>query len=302
MILKKTKKQNLIKENYAEARRLAMLLTVWQIPNIVTNLAAALANRSMVLWMEFIETLTIVLPALLLVAVVLFLRKDLKYQFNYGTGKIEAFTALIIEIFDIGGLLLIIILSIMNLAHAQEEYKSLLFAIVMEAIGVVVTAVIQFRLKRIIERRNNKIAETFYISIRKELFFGIISMVTLVVSIFDKHTFWSLYLSPIVCLVLTVPFFIMVCHHILFSARDLLDETLEEDLQLKILKILSEFFEEYTEIGDVRSRRSGEIIFIEIPLVFDEHRTFGEIQGVCRRMENRLKEEIGPCDVDIVIQ
>lgn len=288
-------------DELAEKRHLAMFASVWQIPQLVTTFLAAMANRSTVLWMEFIQTLSIVLPALLLISIFYYLRKNLRFRYNYGTGKIEALTALTVEVFDIIGLLLIIVLGIRNLVRPAVANHNYLFAISMETVGLAITPVIMIRLKNAMKIRSGKISETFYLSLKKELLFGIVTMVTLIVSFFEENTIWSRYLSPIVCLVLSVPFFFIVGHHILNSARDLLDETLEEEMQLKILKILSEFYNEYTALDDVRSRRSGEQIFIDIRLKFEDGRTYGELLEISQKMENRLKEEIGSCEVNIVI-
>lgn len=290
-----------VTDELAEKRRLAMLVAIWQLPQLVTTFMAAMANRSAVLWMEFIETLSILLPSLMLISIFFFLRKKLQFRFNYGTGKIEALTALTLEIFDIIGLLLIIALGIRNLVRPAGTEHNFVFAIIMQTVGLAITPFILIRLKKAMQVRSGKISKTFYLSLKKELLYGIVTMITLIVTFFEEDTIWSRYLSPIVCLVMSIPFFFVVGHHILHSSRDLLDETLEEDQQLKILKILSEFYNEYTALDDVRSRQSGEQIFIDIRLQFEDERTYCELREISQKMEKRLKEEIGECEVNIVI-
>ena len=51
-----------------------------------------------------------------------------------------------------------------------------------------------------------------------------------------------------------------------------LDKTLDEELQMVIVRHLAQYFNEYTELHGVRSRRSGSNVYIEIFLEFDGER------------------------------
>ena len=90
-----------------EEQRLALLLIVRRIPKFITSFVAAVVSGSMAVWLEFMENVSILIPGVLIAVLSGAMKHNLKYQFNYGTGKLEALTAFACEIFDIAGLLCI---------------------------------------------------------------------------------------------------------------------------------------------------------------------------------------------------
>ena len=62
------------------------------------------------------------------------------------------------------------------------------------------------------------------------------------------------------------------------SCYDLLDGTLEEGDQLKITRELVTHFDRYDMLYGVRSRRSGNRIFIDIFLGFDPDKRVGDVE------------------------
>ena len=66
----------------------------------------------MVMWLEFIEQVSIILPGFILAFLSFQMKKSLKFHFNYGTGKIEAIGAMSCEMFDIAGLCCVVFFSV----------------------------------------------------------------------------------------------------------------------------------------------------------------------------------------------
>lgn len=117
-------------------------------------------------------------------------------------------------------------------------------------------------------------------------------ILTLVLSGVLGKARWAMYLDPAASLFL--------CLFMLASARDvvrrsvqgLTDKALEETLQLRIIKVLTEHFEDWTELHGIRSRRSGPTVYIELFLGFDPDLTMGRAQGIMDAMRERLEREI----------
>jgi cation diffusion facilitator family transporter len=111
---------------------------------------------------------------------------------------------------------------------------------------------------------------------------------------------FALYIDPVASLLL--------CLFIVYSARsilssslsDLLDRTLDESLQLVILRQLSEFYDDYVHFHGVRSRRSGKDIFIEIFLEFDGEQKMARVQETVGRMVERIESHIAGSHVVVV--
>ena len=85
---------------------------------------------------------------------------------------------------------------------------------------------------------------------------------------------WITYFAPAVSIVIAVPFSLLVIKNLKRSLIDLTDLTLDEDNQLIILRILSEFYERYEALGEVKSRMTGEKIYVDIELSFHGDRCF----------------------------
>lgn len=84
------------------------------------------------------------------------------------------------------------------------------------------------------------------------------------------------------------------------SLHDLLDKTLDEDLQMKILRRLSEYYDWYDSFHGVKSRKSGKKIIIDITLGFTPDKTAGDIFDLSGRIKEKLENDIPDSEVQIV--
>ncbi len=81
---------------------------------------------------------------------------------------------------------------------------------------------------------------------------------------------------------------------------DLLDKTLDEELQIVIVRELAAFFDEYHALHGVRSRRSGSNVYIEILLEFEGGKQMHEVQKTIDRIKISLEQKIPKSSVSIV--
>ncbi len=84
------------------------------------------------------------------------------------------------------------------------------------------------------------------------------------------------------------------------SLPDLLDKTLDEELQMVIVRHRALFFNDYTALHGVRSRRSGSNVYIEIFLEFDGEKKMGEVQDIINRIKMSLETHIPKSSVSLV--
>ena len=76
--------------------------------------------------------------------------------------------------------------------------------------------------------------------------------------------------------------------------------SLEEELQLIVVRALADYFDDYLAFHGVRSRRSGNFIYIELFLEFEEDKKLSEVQSVIYRIKNTLEAEIPRSSVTIM--
>ena len=294
----------MVKDKSAELQKqhkIALLMVLGKAPVFVTSFLAASVSGSVVVWMEFVENVSVLFPGIILMILSRKLDANLKYKFNYGPGKVEAITALSCELFDIAGLFCVVFFSVKELMGKSEGSEHLIFAIVLSIIGFLIDAFVVWRQKKILENAHSKMFHTAFISAQKEFFFDGMSIFTLIISLIFEDRLWIRYFSPIICLIVVVPFLITVGKHLMESIEELIDRTLDEESQLKIVKVLSEFYDSYEELGEVKSRIVGEEKYIDIELVFKPDMLYRDVSSVAEQMKNRVQEEMEDSNVNIVI-
>ena len=293
-----SKRSDALNEQY----KVAVLLVVWKIPVFFTSFIAAVASHSLVLWLEFIENASILIPGVVLLILSRKLNRNLKFRYNYGTEKVEAITALCCEMFDLAGLFCILLFSVRRLINGGAgEEGHLLFALIVSIVGLLIDFLIYRKEKKLAENNHSKMLHTAYVSSQKEFVFDFVSIITLIVGIIFSGRSWIHYFAPVVSILLVISFSVLVLKNLKRSLIDLTDLTLDEENQLIILKILSEFYEEYEALGEVKSRMTGANIYVDIELSFPDDRCYKDIIKTVSAMKERVAEELGKCTVNVII-
>jgi divalent metal cation (Fe/Co/Zn/Cd) transporter len=81
---------------------------------------------------------------------------------------------------------------------------------------------------------------------------------------------------------------------------DLIDRSVNEDVQAAINRMLTRHFDDYDRLDLVRTRRSGDQVYAEIVLAFRPDITLGEVNTRIGRMKASLREEVPSADVSIL--
>ncbi|MDC7292714.1 cation transporter [Butyrivibrio sp. DSM 10294] len=285
----------------SQQRKIALLLIVWRLPELVTSFIAACASGSAVVWLEFVECASIVLPGAILVILTSKLNRNLKYVFNYGTGKVEAITALSCEMFDVAGIMCLMFFSIRSLLGWEAETGNSRFALAVSILGLIIDIFIMLRQKKILEESHSKMYHTAYVSAQKEFAFDAASIITLIITIIFEGTVWIRYFSPVVCIIIAIPLSRLVFGHLRESVEELIDRTLDEENQLKIIKVINEHFDKFEELGAVKSRITGQEKYIDIEMKFHEDMQYSEVREVAQQISRRISEELGHSNVNIVV-
>ena len=111
---------------------------------------------------------------------------------------------------------------------------------------------------------------------------------------------WAVHIDPSGSIVLSGFLFFSAYGVISMSVYDLLDRTLEESLQLVILRELAAYFDQYVAFHGIRSRRSGGNIYVEVFLEFDGKKRMAEVQEVIDNIKTRLEQAMPDSKVAIV--
>jgi divalent metal cation (Fe/Co/Zn/Cd) transporter len=117
-------------------------------------------------------------------------------------------------------------------------------------------------------------------------------LVSLLAMILLGQYTWSLYIDPVISLIMGAVIVYTFYGLIKNSLFDLLDRTLEEEYQMIITRELAKFYHEYVQFHGVRSRRTGGRVLIEIFLEFNPDQRVGEVHQVIESMRESLEGKI----------
>ena len=85
------------------------------------------------------------------------------------------------------------------------------------------------------------------------------------------------------------------------SLNELTDKTLPEEEQMKILSILTRYYDSYEQVCSVNSHKSGDVVKIDLHLSFEPGTGFEEIVRFKKQMQEEFDKQFGNCVVHIIV-
>jgi cation diffusion facilitator family transporter len=111
-----------------------------------------------------------------------------------------------------------------------------------------------------------------------KLFGNVFILASLSLSLALADRAWSVYIDPLASLLIAGSILASAIGVFSSSVYDLLDGTLEEKDKLDIMRELVRHYDRYDVLYGVRSRRAGNRVFIDIHLGFDPERKIGDVE------------------------
>jgi ferrous-iron efflux pump FieF len=262
------------------------------------NLTAAFIASSLTLYAdsakEAVETL-----ATLGVWLMLRRMQNRRHEFDFGLGRIESLLTIALEV----------VLFITGCAILVEAYDRFQHPHALESIGIAVVITIagfisQFMMYGALARehaqRPSHMLKSKMLTYRIAMVgdFGIIA--TLLAGKLFPGQAWALYLDPIVASGFGIALLVKVYGSLANVVGDLSDKTLEETSQLVVLRELTVFFDEYEQIHGIRSRRSGNVVYLEVFLEFRPDLSLGAVHDTMDRIREKLEQHIGNSRVLVI--
>ncbi len=223
------------------------------------------------------------------------------HAFDYGSGKVEQ----IANIGIAGGMLIggiwIVASAIDNAISGGEILSTfgLALAAVFAAVNLYVNFLAWYRVRQAARLERSVILEAQLRARWAKALTSIVVFVVLTLAVFAQDRMIVTWLDVIGALVVSY-YMVSVSLDMLREALiDIVDRTLDEEAQLKILRALVDVADDYDHYEDLRTRRAGNQVFIDVALGFDERLTLSEVDVRRRRIEDRLKAAIEGADVVI---
>ncbi len=225
------------------------------------------------------------------------------HTYNYGYGKLENLASLVEAAVMITSLVIILFSAI---ARFQDPVAigglgaGIGIGVLFAGLAGSANAWCWLRIRRLSQKEVSPIMEAQWRLFRARTIANLCVVSSLVLSVVLRKYSWAVYIDPSGSIVLSGFLFFSAYGVISMSVYDLLDRTLEESLQLVILRELASYFDEYIAFHGIRSRRSGVNIYVEVFLEFDGEKRMTEVQEIIDSMKARLEQKIPDSEVAIV--
>ncbi|OQV48469.1 cation diffusion facilitator family transporter [Bacillus velezensis] len=212
----------------------------------------------------------------------------------YGHGKVENLSGTIETILIFAAGIWMIYECVQKLVNPAPVHLPVLGIVVMLA-GALINLIVSKFVKREAEKVNSVAMKSNALHLLTDVYTSLgVAASLLVVTL----TEWYI-LDPIIGMALAV-YIIYEAFKLMKEAfPPLIDTRLSEEEEKTILKIIETFQQEFIEIHDFRTRRSGPQEYIDFHLVVASHVTIKDVHDLCDRIERDITNEFKQAQVMI---
>lgn len=287
--------------SYNKQQKLTIMQFFLELPNFIAVLLSAIFSGSLIVWLDFIDSLSGIFGEGVVMAQSRKLSKDLKFKYNYGVGKVEALTTILCEGIAIGGLVCIMIISIIEIINPAKPSDLIIYVVVLKIINVLLDLFFVYKQYKIKKESSSKIIEREFVSNIGALAFDMATLLSLLFIWLFRNYLFSWYIAPILSLVIAIVFTFFYSKHIKNTIDELSDKTLPENLQFKILKVLARHQQEYEYFDNVKSHYNGSELIIDIVICFFDDTPYKDIAEFQKTLQEELTGVLGECVVSLII-
>ena len=257
---------------------------------LIPESVAVILSGSMTLFADIIKGANEILATSFALLIIRRVTLGGKFTYDYGMGKFESLTRIIT-----GGVMFVsIVILLLFTSHRilNPEHFDMNAAFIGIPLMILVSITDSYHWKKnysLAQKEPTPIMESQWRLRRAKTFSDLLILLALVLSVLLVQYSWSEYIDPIASLVIIGFLLFAGYREISSSLPDLFDKTLEEELQIIILKELVGSFDKFHEFHGVRSRRSGTRIYIDIYLGFDPEQKVGDMQESIDSLKGSLE-------------
>ena len=267
----------------------------------IPDIAAAILSGSIVLFADALKCANEILATFFAWLTLRKMAKGGAGAYDYGLGKFETITSIVTGGVMFISLALVFFIAIYRIIIPEEiVHEGAYLGVVLMVIGVCTNTWLWRKNASLYRQSPSPIIDSQWRLFRTKAFSDFSVLASLLATLALSHFSWSLYIDPLASFIIA-GFLLSSGYRVITSSLpDLLDRTLDEELQMVIIRHLAEFFDDYTALHGIRSRRSGTNVYIEIFLEFDGNRKMAEVQESINRIRASLERNIPKSSVSIV--
>ena len=290
------------KTGYKQQQNLSIAQILAEVPSFVAVLVSAILSRNLLVFIDLFDSFMYLISLSLVVVLSKKLTKDLRYEYNYGVGKIEAISSLLCDGIAFFGLLIALGLSVQEIILPEQPSDLVIAVVGLKVINVSFDIAFFVKQRKITKTHNSAISKANYAEALSALLFDSVALVSLFAMWLLRDNPIGGYISPVVSIFVAIYLMFGYVKRTRQSLIELTDKTLPEEEQMKILNILTRHYDSYSQFHSINSHKSGDITMIDIHLSFEKNTTFEEILALKTKMQKEFDSQFGNCLVNIVVE
>jgi ferrous-iron efflux pump FieF len=268
---------------------------------LIPETVAVLLSGSATLLADVIKCANEVLATFMALLIIRRMTRGGKFTYDYGMGKFESITRMITGGVMLVSLCILLLFTLERIVNPEEfKMSAAIIGIPLMILASIADSYHWKKNYRLAQKEPTPIMEAQWRLRRAKTFSDLLILLALVLSVLLMQYDWAVYIDPVVSFIIIGFLLLAGYREISSSLPDLFDKTLEEELQLVILRELAGSFDRYHEFHGVRSRRSGTRIYVEIYLGFDPEQKMGEVQEFIEFLKGSLEAKIPGSVVNVV--
>ena len=289
------------KSGYKQQQNLSIAQLLAELPSFVAVLVSAILSRNLLVYVDLLDSSMYLISLVLIVVLSKKLTKDLRYEYNYGVGKMEAIASLLCDGMGCFGLLITLGFSVQSIIRPEQPSDFVIAVVGLKVINVSFDTAFFVKQRKITKIHSSAISNANYAEALSSLLFDSVALVSLFVMWLLRANPIGGYIAPIVSLFVVIYLMIGYVKRIRQALIELTDKTLPEEEQMKILSILTRHYDSYSQVHSVNSHKSGDCIRIDMHLSFERNTSFEEILTLKKQMQDELDSQFGNCIVNIIV-
>ena len=108
---------------YKKQQSLSFAQFLTEIPSFIIILAAAILSRTLIIFVDLLDSLGYIIRNVMIICISRRLSKDLRFEYNYGVGKIEAISSIFGDGIVLFGMCLTLCLSVYSFTNSSIALK-----------------------------------------------------------------------------------------------------------------------------------------------------------------------------------
>ena len=230
------------------------------------------------------------------------LTKDLRYEYNYGVGKIEAISSLLCDGMGFFGLLITLGFSVQAIIIPEQPSELVIAVVGLKIINVSFDTAFFVKQRKITNIHNSAISKSNYAEALSALLFDSVALVSLFAMWLLRAAPIGGYIAPVVSIFVAIYLMIGYVNRIRQALNELTDKTLPEEDQMKILNILTRYYNSYSQFHSINSHKSGDITRIDLHLSFENSTCPEDIVNLKEQLKDEFDSQFGNCNVNIIVE